>query len=101
MVGQSKATAPGHGMVQAIRRAFARKQSDRSRVISQSVFIEHADERPPTLYTVDFIPTAEGTFLVCCRDLPQVMFRSRDVAGGLMAAEMLIEEAIGPARVSD
>jgi hypothetical protein len=68
--------------------------------MTHHIAIRHVDGRPPSIYTVDLAPTLSGVFLVSCRELPEITFRSRDQADSLIWAELAIEEAITPRRCS-
>jgi hypothetical protein len=86
--------------LQLARRATENDDRRPSRTITHQIVITHFDGRPPTAYTVDFVPTVKGMFLVSCRELPEVMFQSKDEADGLIWAELAIEEATAPRRCS-
>lgn len=71
------------------------------RDISHHIPLEHADGRPPTVYTVDLAPNAQGTFLVSCRELPEVVFSSMDEDEALTGAEMAYRRSLArPALLS-
>ena len=100
MTHQSKPLHSGRWLIQGIRRAFAMEDGVGRQVRSHHIPLEHADGRPPTVYTVDLARTARGTFVVSCRELPEVVFLSSDEGNALTGAEMAIEEALHARRYS-
>jgi hypothetical protein len=83
-----------------MRRSAANEDSRPPKTITHDIAITHVDGRQPSIYTVDFAPTLSSMVLVSCRELPEIMFCSRNQADGLIWAELAIEEAIASPRCS-
>jgi hypothetical protein len=99
MGGRHDFVAAGRKLIHLMRRSAANRDA-KSKTITRRIALSLVDGRPPSIYTVDFSPTLSGMVLVSCRELPEIMFCSRDQADGLIWAELAIEEAIASPRCS-
>lgn len=70
------------------------------RAISHRLPVTTTDGVAPKIFTVDLAPNQEGTFLVTCRELPDVVMLAEDEEKGLVRAEQAIREALEAQRSS-
>ena len=68
--------------------------------LSHSIRIQNAANLPPTSYTVILASDDHGTFLVTCRELPEVTTFGENEEEALLMAELAIKEALGDRRSS-
>ena len=63
--------------------------------ISHRVLVQPRPGGPAISYTVYFAPDDQGTFLVTCRELPDLLTFGEDEDEALSMAEIALVEALG------
>ena len=93
-------TPLGRRMLRLMRIAATGEGKFGLAALSHSIWIQLAANGPPTSYTVFLAPDQHGTFLVACRELPEVTTFGGSEEEALLMAELAIQEALGDRRSS-
>lgn len=100
MAQKNDPTPLGQRLVRLMRMASKKTDGVGLAAISHRLPIRHAANLPPKIYTVDLAPHDNGTFLVTCRELPEVATFGENEEEALAMAEIAIEEALSARRAS-
>jgi predicted RNase H-like HicB family nuclease len=87
-------TPLGRRLVRLMRMAGMTGQGVGLAPLSHRLFLPHEAGRPPSSFNVDLAPDDAGTFLVSCRELPEVMTFGRDEEEALEMARCAIMKAL-------
>lgn len=100
MAQTSKPTPWMRQLVSMMRRAVADDDGSGLPAMSHRLPIATSDGKAPTIFTLDLAPDQRGTFLVTCREVPDVVLFAEDEEEGLVRAEQAIREALETQRSS-
>ena len=95
MLPTSKPSKVGLRFMGMMRTAIKVQNGAALAAICHRVLVGPAPDGPTTAYTVYLAPDDRGTFLVTCRELPDLLTFGEDEDEALSMAEIAIEEAIG------
>ena len=76
-----------------MQQAISTKDGTSLATVRHLLPVQHAANGPPTIYTVYLAPDDKGTFLVTCRELPDLLTFGEDEEEALAMAEHAIREA--------
>lgn len=94
MAQSSRPTPWGRQLVRMLRQAVADEEGHGLPAISHRLPIATPDGKAPRIFTVDLSPDQEGTFLVTCREVPDVVMFTKDEEDALVRAEQAIREVL-------
>ena len=98
MAAKNHSTPLGRRLVRLMRIAGTTAEGVCLAPLSHRIFLDHAVGHPPTSYNVDLAPDNAGTFLVTCRELPELLTFGENEEEALIMAHLAIEEALSARR---
>ena len=94
-MAQGRSTTPyGHKLIRMMSQAMSTQGGVCMAPISHHIPVVPEPGQPAIICTVDLAPTEQGTFLVTCREVPEVNISSPDESQGLARAELIIQLAL-------
>ena len=100
MAQSGRPTPWGLELVRLLRQAVTDDDGSGLPAISHRLPIATLHSRVPAIFTLDLSPDQRGTFLVLCREVPDVVLFAEDEEEGLVRAEQAIREALEAQRSS-
>ena len=100
MAQLSKPTPWGLKLVGLLRQAVTDSDGTGLPAISHRLAIAAPDCRAPAIFTLDLSPDQRGTFLVLCREVPDVVLFAETEEEGLTRAEQAIRDTLRAHRSS-
>lgn len=100
MALSSRPTPGMRELVRLLRRAVADEDGCGLPAISHRLPIATPDGRAARIFTVDLTPDQRGTFLVACRELPNILMFVEGEEEALASAEQTIKEVLSDRHVA-
>lgn len=100
MTPKSRSTRTGRMFIGMMKSAIEMPNSHDQASLCHRLPVALPDGSPPITYTVDLAPDVRGTFLLTCRELPEVATFGETEEDALSMAELAIEEALATRRRS-
>ena len=95
MLPKSQPSSVGLRFLGMMRNAIDTEPGTAQAAISHRVLVQPRPGGPSISYTVNLAPDDQGTFLVTCRELPDLLTFGEDEAMALSLAEIALVETLG------
>ena len=95
MLPKSQPSSVGLRFLGMLRNAIDTEPGTAQAAISHRVLVQPRPGGPPISYTVYLAPDDRGTFLVTCRELPDLLTFGEDEDEALSMAEIALVQALG------
>ena len=95
MLPKSQPSSVGLRFLGMLRNAIDTEPGTAQAAISHRVLVQPRPGGPPISYTVYLAPDDRGTFLVTCRELPNLLTFGEDEDEALSMAQIALVEALG------
>lgn len=100
MAHSNKPTPWAREVVRLLRQVVTDDDGNGLPAISHRLPIVTPDSRAPAIFTLDLSPDQHGTFLVICREVPDIVLFAETEEEGLTKAEQAIRETLVVCRSS-